>query len=127
MEVFGEATEPKGERPLIVKWPLHAANSIEVTLAGLMAEAAASRECDCPMIFIEDGEFANAQEWAALYGPLSLKEAQTIRDIVLGGVAARFRRQLIIARELGERATIELYLIACEAEHVDPLVTRSLP
>ena len=43
-----------------------------------------------------------------------------MQGIVYGDVQEQFRRQLIVARELGEYATLDLYLLACELEELTP-------
>jgi hypothetical protein len=120
-EFFGESREPEGERQLKVKWPLRPLNLVESAINGAMGEALAIAECGVPMIFIENDEFANAEQWAALFGPVTVHEAIALRDIVLGDVQEKFRRQLIVARELGENASWDLYAVACEAEGIEIL------
>jgi hypothetical protein len=121
-EFFGELKDPDGERPLLVLWPLHAVNVIEQELNGLMCEALSAEEHRAPMIWCED-ESWNSDAYAD-YGPISVHEAIALRDIVHGDVQERFRRQLIVARELGKDATLELYLIACAAEGIDPILGK---
>jgi len=124
---FGEAKGDEQERQLKVKWPLRPLNLIEAELNGAMCEAMTLEEHRAPLVFIEDSQFANEEEWTALYGPMTAFEAMTMREIVFGGVAERYRRQLIIARELGANATLDLYLIACEVEGIDPILKRKTP
>jgi hypothetical protein len=123
-EIFGEAKEDTQERQLKVKWPLRALNLVESNLYGAMCEAMVLEESRAPFVFLEDDQFANEEEWTALYGPMTAHEAIARRDIVFGEVGEKFRRQLIVARELGEKATLELYLIACEVEGIDPILKR---
>jgi hypothetical protein len=124
---FGEARGDEQERVLKVKWPLRPLNLIEAELNGAMCEAMTLEEHRAPLVFIEDDQFANDEEWAALYGPMTAHEAIAMRDIVFGEVAERYRRRLIVARELGAKATLELYLIACEAEGIEPILKRKTP
>lgn len=125
-EFFGEMSKPEGSRPILVRWPLHALNSLEGELIGLMRAAEMIEEHRAPMVWIEDDEFKNADEWSKLYGPLSAVEAMTMRDLIYGEVQERFRRQIIIARELGPSATLDLYLVACEFEGIPPMLERTL-
>lgn len=118
-DVFGEPREPEGERPLKVKWPLRAANVIEQELMGRLGEE--MWPAAPPMIWIEDDEFKNAHDYAE-YGELTVYEAMALRDIVMGDIEERYRRQLIVARELGGSATIELYRVACEVEGIAPVL-----
>lgn len=124
-DYFGEAREEGRAPQLKVKWPLRPANLIEGGLNGLMGDAMQLVQGRAPVIFIEDDEFKNANEYAAIYGtPLTVHEAIAMQGIVYGEVQEKFRRQLIVARELGESATMERYLIACEAEGIDPILKR---
>jgi hypothetical protein len=124
---FGEAKGDEQERALKVKWPLRPLNLIEAELNGAMCEAMTLEEYRAPLVFVEDSQFANEEEWTKLYGPMSAHEAIAMREIVFGEVQERYRRQLIVARELGEKATLELYLIACEVEGIDPILKRKTP
>ena len=126
-EFFGEAKGDEQERPLKVKWPLRALNLVESELYGAMCEAMVLEEHRAPLVFLEEDQFANEEQWTALYGPMSAIEAIAMREIVFGEVQERYRRQLIVARELGEKATPELYLIACEVEGIDPILKRKTP
>lgn len=124
-DFFGEASDDACEPVLKVKWPLRSANVIEAEINGLMSEAMQLVAHAAPPIFVEDDEFKNADQYAAIYGEaLTVHEAIAMQGIVYGEVQERFRRQLIVARELGETATLELYLIACEAEGIDPILKR---
>src|ERR1035437_4168414 len=111
-DIFGEAPEPERTPRLKVVWPLRPINQIEADLDAAMGEALSLVEHLAPVIFIEDDEFANADE----YGGLSARDAITLQHIVRGEVIEIYRRQLIIARELTETATWPLYLVACEME-----------
>jgi hypothetical protein len=124
-DFFGDAGDPEGDRKLTVKWPLHAVNSIEIELFEAMHIAMADVEADAPMVFVEDeaeGEW-NKEAYAS-YGPITASDAIALRDIVYGSVQERFRRQLIVARELGKDAIPELYLIACELEQLPPMILK---
>jgi hypothetical protein len=125
--VFGEAPEPEREPRLLVVWPLRPVNQIEWSLQTAMGEALACIEWRVPAIFLEDdGFFANGDQWSELYGEeLTANEALALQGIVNGEVTERYRRQLIVARECGERATMAGYLIACEAEGIEPILKRS--
>ena len=124
-EIFGEAKEPQGERPLKVLWPLHSVNVIEGELTGRMVEAMQQVESRAPVIFLEDNEFSNAAEWEAIYGPVTAHEAIALQGIVYGEVQERFRRQLICARECN--GTMDDYLLRCEAEGIHQILERKTP
>jgi hypothetical protein len=126
-ESFGEAKGDEQERQLKVKWPLRPLNLIEAELNGAMCEAMVLEESRAPLVFLEEDQFANDEEWTALYGPMTAFEAIAMRDIVFGEVASRYRRQLILSRELAANATLELYLIACEVEGIEPILKRKTP
>ena len=102
---------PDAEREPQVKvvWPLHRVNMIEGELNGRMIEAMSLVDHRAPVIFIEDDEWSNAAEYAELYGELTLREAIDMQEIIYGDVQEQFRRQLIVARELGKSATMKLY------------------
>jgi hypothetical protein len=120
-EIFGE--EPAQERAasqIKIIWPTRIINQIEQELDAAMGEALSIVENRAPVIWIEDDEFANAAD----YGGLSARDALTLQNIVRGEVIEQYRRQLIIARECGEHATVADYLAACAAEGINPLSER---
>jgi hypothetical protein len=120
---FGDTPEPGARPALKAVWPLRPRNQIEWTLTTTMGEALACVEWRTPMIFIEEDDFANADQYAELYGEqITAFEADALRCAVYGEVAERYRRQIIAARECGERATMPAYLIACLAEGISPLL-----
>jgi hypothetical protein len=124
-DVFGEEQEPQGERQVKVIWPLRSVNVIEGALLGAMTEAMA-REVDgrAPILFVGEGE-NGPDAYAEIYGqPFTVAEAMILQDLVRSAVIERFRRQLIIARECGDRATITDYVAACAAENVSPLLEK---
>lgn len=123
MDYFGNAKDDAREPVLKIKWPLHSVNVIEGELMGLMVEAGAIEEHRAPMVFVEDSEW-NGDDYAEVYGELTAFEALALRGIIGGEIAERFRRQLIVARELGADASPELYQIACEVEGIDPIIRR---
>ena len=119
--VFGEGAEPEREPRVKIVWPLHPINQIEGDLNGAMHEALSLVEYRAPMIFIEDDEFANAAEYAELYGEeLTAREAIELQKLVNAEVTEQFRRAMIVARECGERATLADYVSACAAEEDFP-------
>jgi hypothetical protein len=125
--VFGEATEPMQERRIKVIWPLRSANVIEGILRGAMTEAMALEAHRAPFLFIGDDE-KGAEEYEEIYGErFTVADAIAMQAIVYGEVQERYRRCLIVARELGEHATMADYLIACEAEGIKPLIGRNTP
>jgi hypothetical protein len=120
-EIFGD--EPEQERAasqIKIIWPTRIINQIEQELDAAMGEALSIVENRAPVIWIEDDEFANAAD----YGGLSARDALTLQNIVRGEVIEQYRRQLIIARECGEHATVADYLAACEVEGINPLSER---
>src|ERR1019366_8278050 len=116
-DIFGDAPEQEAEPRVKVIWPGRPINQIEADLEATMGEALSLVEHRAPVIWIEDDEFKNADD----YGGLSARDAMTLQDIVRGEVIEQYRRQLIIARECGERATLADYLAACMAEGINPL------
>jgi hypothetical protein len=124
-DVFGEAPDLEREPQIKVIWPLRPASLIEGELLGRMGEAMSLVDHRAPPIWIEDDQWCNAAQYAELYGELTLHEALAMQQIVYGDVQEQFRRQLIVARELGESATVDLYLLACELEGIDPILNRS--
>jgi hypothetical protein len=123
--VFGEATEPQQERRIKIIWPVHSVNVIEGELRGAMIEAMALADHRAPALFIGDDE-AGAAPYEEIYGErFSLADAIAMQAIVYGEIQEHYRRQLIVARELGERGTMADYLIACEAEGINPLIGRN--
>jgi len=125
MDYFGQAKDDATEPRLKVKWPCRPVNVIEGALLGCMIEAAQIEEHRAPMVFIEEDQFANADEYAAMYGDVTAHEALALRDIIGGEVVERFRRQLILARELGGNPA--LYFVACEVEGLNPIIERKTP
>lgn len=123
-DFFGEDKDPEREPRVKVQWPLRAVNVIEGELKGAMVEAMACEAHRAPIIFVEEGEFSNPADYAEMYGALTLSEAVAMQGIVYGDVQEHFRRQLIVARELGEPATKADYVAACTAEDVSPLLER---
>ncbi len=125
-DVFGEAPELEREPQIKMVLPFRPVNIIEGELMGRMGEAMSLVDHRAPPLWIEDDEWSNAAEYAEIYGePLTLREAIEMQSIVYGDVQEQFRRQLIVARELGESATMDLYLLACELEGIDPILNRS--
>ena len=124
-DVFGEAPNAEREPQIKVVFPLHSVNVIEGELRGRMIEAMSLVDHRAPVIFIEDDEWSNAAEYAELYGELTLREAIAMQEVVYGDVQEQYRRRLIVARELGESATMDLYLLACELEGIDPILKRN--
>ncbi len=123
-DVFGEAPDAERERRVKVVWPCRPVNMVEGALNGAMYEAMALEAHRAPTIWIEDDTWTNAADYAELYGELTLQEAVEMQGIIFGDVQEQFRRQLIVARECGESATLTDYLAACAAEGIDPLRER---
>lgn len=121
-DTFGEAQEPQHDRPIKIIWPGRPANTIEGTLLGMMTEALALQDYRAPVLFVGEDE-TNADTYAAIYGaPFTVADALMLQDIIRAESIEKFRRQMIVARECGERATMADYLLACEAEGIDPLI-----
>jgi hypothetical protein len=119
-EFFGNADTETKRRPTLAV-PGRALNTIEIELRGLMAQ-----EPDAPAIWLDgddDAPWTNAAEWETFFGTsLSLAEVLKLDDILQGKVIAKYAKQIVIARELGNTPTIELYRIACEVEGIPPLI-----
>jgi hypothetical protein len=124
--VFGEAPELERDARLKVQWPLRALNQIEWQLITACGEEESRQAWRAPVLYIdgEDGSW-NAADYLELYGEVfTLSEAIEMQNIVHGDVRENFRRQIIIARECGESATLEDYKAACAAEQINPLLER---
>jgi hypothetical protein len=125
-QVFGEAPAvERSETRIKVRWPLRPLNQIEWSLRCAMGEDMSIVEWQAPAIFIEDDEFKSARAYAVIFGEmLSVHEAIAMQQIIYGDVLEQFRRQLIVARECGEGATLIDYTCACAAEGISPRLER---
>jgi hypothetical protein len=124
--IFGDAPDLERSTRLKVKWPLRALNQIEWQLITACGEEESRQAWRAPFIYIdgEDGSW-NAADYLATYGEVfTLSEALEMQNIVYGDIQEQFRRQIIIARECGENATLEDYKAACAAEQINPLLER---
>jgi len=124
--VFGEGAPLERTTRLKVKWPLRALNQIEWALITACGEAESMAAWRAPTIYFDadDGSW-NAVDYLAIYGEaFTLQEAIEMQNIIFGDVQEQFRRQIIVARECGENATLEDYIAACAAEQINPLLER---
>jgi hypothetical protein len=123
-DFFGDAKDSGGEQRIIFAVPLHALNTVEIVLQERMIMDPTPTP---PMIFLgdddDDNQGWNADEFAKWFGaPMSLAEASALQDIIESEVTEKYRRQLIIARELGPKATLDLYRLACAIEDVPSII-----
>lgn len=120
--VFGEAREAENTPRVKAIWRPYPVNFIECELNGRLHQAIAFAEQNyAPVIFTgEDGTFENADE----YGGLTVEEATELQKIVFADVIEGFRRQIVVARELGKSATMDDYVLACDAEGILPLISK---
>lgn len=125
-ETFGDETEDQAERPIKIMLPLKPLNLIEQELSGRFIEELSTR--DVPVPFVDDdGSLENADDYIPCFGrPLNLDEAMTIRGLIEDDLLEKYRRQLIIARELGPKATLADYLLGCDAEQIIPLIKGTI-
>ena len=101
--------------------PVRALNSIEQTLECSMANEAQLVVPPPPFLDGETGLFENADD----YGGISLRTAIDVNDMLMRDVQKRWRRQIIIARELGAKRPdggpfTDEYELACKLEGVEP-------
>jgi hypothetical protein len=127
MDEFGSLPEDPTEKPILMMVPLRPLNGIEHELVSNFMEELSTK--DVPVPFADDdGSLENGDDYVVRFGrALNLDEAMTIRSLIEDEVLAKYRMQIIIARELGEtqrdgRPTIEEYRAACAAENVEPLL-----
>jgi hypothetical protein len=118
-EIFGNSSEPETRKPPRMMVPQRCLNSIEATLLGQISW---DQNSWVPPPFI-DGETGDIE--SADYEGMTLRTALDLRNMILLEAEEKFRRQIIIARELGPLRidggpfTSE-YELACAAEGVVP-------
>jgi len=127
MDEFGSLPEDAIDKPIKMMVPLRPLNLIEHELVSKFMEELATK--DAPLPFVnDDGSLENSDDYVAHFGrALTLDEAMTVRTLIEDEVLAKYRIQIIIARELGETRrdggpTIAEYRAACAAENVEPLL-----
>jgi len=111
MDTFGEE-KSEGERKIGMAIPGRAVNAIEIELRGQLAEALATAPMSAPL-FIDDPEEND-------FDGLSLRTALDVQSLVHTDVGERWRRQIIVARELGPTITTTQYETACALEGIEP-------
>jgi hypothetical protein len=116
---FGEASEPENRQPARMVVPPRALNYIEITLTSQLAGVHASVP-NPPFIDGESGDIEGDD-----YDGMSLRTALDLRNLLLLDAVESFRRQIVIARELGPiRADggpfTHEYEIVCALEGVEP-------
>lgn len=127
MDEFGNPPEDATEKNIKLMVPLRPLNGIEHELVSKFMEELTTKDAPVPFVN-DDGSLENSDDYVARFGrALNLDEAMTVRDLIEDAVLAKYRMQIIIARELGEtqrdgRPTIEEYRAACAAENVEPLL-----
>jgi hypothetical protein len=98
--------------------PSRALNSIEATLIGQMAVAESS--LPLPPFIDDEGDIDGGD-----FDGMPLRTSLDLRDLLLADAEENFRRQIVIARELGPTRTdggpfTSEFEIACIAEGVTP-------
>lgn len=128
MDEFGNLPEDAIDKPILMAVPLRPLNGIEHELLAKFGEELSI--VDAPVPFAnDDGSLENGDDYIPRFGrALTLSEAMAVRDLIEGDVLAKYRRQLIVSRELGETRrddsgpTIAEYHAACAAENLEPLI-----
>lgn len=127
MDEFG-MPEDATEKPIKMVAPLRPLNTWEHELLVKFGEELSTKDVPVPFVN-DDGSLENGRDYVARFGrPLNLSEVMAVRDLIEGEVLAKYRMQLIIARELGETRdsdggpTIAEYHAACAAENVETLI-----
>jgi len=115
-DAFGELPQDPTEKPIRMAVGRRASNSIEIELRAMAAEALAAVPMAKP-IFIEDDEQDDIEG-------LPVRVALDVQDVVQMDIGEKYRRQIVIASELGPRATVAEYIAACLLEGVDPLIAE---
>lgn len=115
MDTFGEG-KSETEKPIRMAIPPRALNSIEIYVEGQLGTLQAAT-CPPPP-FVEIGDKDD-------YDGMTLRTAIDLRDMLLLDAEKVFRRQIIIARELGPNREdggpyVSEYENACLAEGVAP-------
>ena len=120
---FGDVPENDEVQTILLAVPLKPLNLIEFQLGEMLDEDLSLCDIGIPFLSGETGELENPTDYVAQFGrELTATEAQAIRNILNEPLMAKFRKPLIIARELGPTATLEEYHVACELEGVDPII-----
>jgi hypothetical protein len=124
---FGDVSTAREDQRIGMAVPLKSINKFEWHLTSLVMEELTL--ADAPVPFVEgDGSLENADDYVRRYGrELSLDEVLVVRDLIAEEIVEKYRRQLIIARELGETRrdggpTIQEYRAACALENIEPLM-----
>jgi len=127
MDEFKNLPEDPADVPIKLVVPLRPLNMIEHELNGKFIEELATKDAAVPFVN-DDGSIENGDDYVARFGrALNLDEAMAVRDLIEDDVFAKYRKPLIIARELGETQrdgspTIEQFRAACALEQVEPLL-----
>lgn len=127
MDEFGDIPADPAVKNIKMMLPLRPLNMIEHELNTRFTEELMI--VDAPVPFVDDdGSLENADDNMKKYGrDLNLDEVMTMRSLIETELLERYRRQLIIARELGDQThdghpTLEEYRAACALENVEPLL-----
>ena len=127
MDEFGDLPQDTADVPIKLMVPLRPLNAIEHELNGKFIEELATKDAAVPFV-ADDGSLENGDDYLPRFGrKLNLDEAMTVRDLIEDAVFAKYRKPLLIARELGETQrdgspTIEQFRAACALEQVEPLL-----
>lgn len=120
-DAFGSEQQDPQSKPLRLVVPTRAVNAIELELRSAMHEEIAMQ--DAPFLFVEDDGTHNADDFIPQFGrPFTLDEALAIGGIIAEPIEEKYRRQIVIARELGDKCAVALYVAACLIEGVSPLI-----
>ena len=115
VDTFGD-DKAATEKPIRMALPPRALNSIEIYVEGQLGGVQAATCPPPPFVEVGDGDD---------YDGMSLRDAIDMRDMLLLDAEKVFRRQIIIARELGPNREdggpfVSEYENACLAEGVNP-------
>jgi hypothetical protein len=122
-ETFGTADdEQQADRRIHVCWPLVARNGIELHLIAARGSEMQER---APTLFYDEGDVLSEfsfSEYEKIFGrKFTQAEIEQLQNIVWDIVYEKYRRQLIAARDAGANPKMELYLLICAAEKIDPM------
>ena len=122
-ETFGDVPQSETEQTILLAVPLKPLNLIEFELGERLDEALSLVDIGLPFIDAETGELENPDDFVAQFGRrLDAREVMAMQNILDEPLTEKFRMNLIIARELGAKATLEEFHAVCAAENVTPLI-----
>jgi hypothetical protein len=127
MDEFGSLPEDATDEPIKIMVPLRPLNLIEHELVMKFGEELSIQDAPVPFVN-DDGSLENGDDYVGRFGrALTLDEAMAVRTLIEDHVLAKYRLNIIVARELGETRrdggpTIAEFRAACAAENVEPLL-----